>query len=125
MPRSTGCGPPGRPPRRASGPSRSRSRSDGRGMLQAGIEGSSRGGQVTGNGGGGHGASMGSWIACLIMVIGFALGGVALIIWNWPLFWASVGVIVLGLVVAKAANIMEDVTEYGGGGAGGDPEPSS
>jgi hypothetical protein len=78
---------------------------------------------VTGSGG--HGASMGSWIACLIMVIGFTLGGVALIIWNWPMFWASVGVIVLGLVVAKASNIMEDVTEYGGGGAGGDPEPSS
>ena len=72
--------------------------------------------------GGGHGASTGSWIACLIIVVGFVLGGVALVIWNWPLFWISVGVIVVGVVVARAAHIMDDVTEYGGGGAGGDPE---
>jgi hypothetical protein len=79
---------------------------------------------VTGNGGG-HGASVGSWIACLIIVVGFVLGGVALVIWNWPMFWISVGVIVVGAIVARAANIMEDVTEYGGGGSGGDPEPST
>jgi len=79
---------------------------------------------VTGNGGG-HGASMASWIACLIMVIGFILGGVALIVWNWPMFWVGVGVVVVGVIVARAANIMEDVTEYGGGSTGGDPEPSS
>ena len=75
--------------------------------------------------GGGHGASMGSWIACLVIIIGFTVGGVALIYWNWPTFWVGVGVVVLGCVIARAANIMEDVTEYGGGGAGGDPEPST
>ena len=79
---------------------------------------------MTGNGGG-HGASLGSWIACLIIIIGFVLGGVALVVWNWPMFWAGVGVIVLGCIVARASNIMDDVTEYGGGTAGGDPEPSS
>ena len=79
---------------------------------------------MTGNGGG-HGASWGSWIACLIIIVGFVLGGVALIIWNWPMFWVGVGVIVVGAIVARAANIMEDVTEYGGGGSGRDPEPST
>jgi hypothetical protein len=64
-------------------------------------------------------------MACLIIVVGFVLGGVALVIWNWPMFWISVGVIVVGAIVARAANIMEDVTEYGGGGPGGDPEPST
>jgi hypothetical protein len=79
---------------------------------------------VTGNAGGSHGASVGSWLACLIIVVGFALGGVAMIVWNWPLFWISVGIVVVGCIVAKAVNIMDDVTEYGGGsGAGGDPEP--
>ena len=73
----------------------------------------------------GHGASLGSWIACLIIIIGFVVGGVALIYWNWPVFWVGVGAIVVGCVVARAANIMDDVTEYGGGGGGGDPETSN
>ena len=38
---------------------------------------------------GGHGASVKSWIACLVIVVGFVLGGVAMIIWNWPMFIAT------------------------------------
>jgi hypothetical protein len=83
-----------------------------------------RGGLVAGNTGG-HGASVGSWVVCAVIVGGFVLGGVALIVWNWPLFWVGVGVTVLGFVLARAVNIMSDVTEYGGSGSGGDPEPSS
>ncbi len=76
--------------------------------------------------GGGHGASIGSWVACLIIIAGFTVGGIALIYWNWPLFWGAVGITVVGVIVAKAANIMEDVSEYGGAhSAGGDPEPST
>lgn len=78
---------------------------------------------MAGNTGGPH-ASFGSWIACLIIIAGFVLGGVALIVWNWPLFWVGVGVVVVGCIVGRAVNIMEDVLEYGGGGSGGDPEPS-
>lgn len=74
---------------------------------------------------GGHGASVGSWVACLIILAGFVMGGVALIYWNWPTFWVSVGVVVVGIVVARAVNIMDDVTEYGGSSpGGGDPETS-
>jgi hypothetical protein len=70
---------------------------------------------------GGHGAKLGSWLACLVMMIGFTMGGIALVYWNWPLFWVGVGVFVLGGIFARAVNIMDDVTEYGGGGAGHDP----
>ena len=73
----------------------------------------------------GHGASTGSWIACLVIIAGFVAGGIALIIWNWPLFWVSVGVVVAGCVIGWAVNIMDDVSEYGGHGHGGDPEPST
>ena len=73
---------------------------------------------------GGHGASLKSWLACLVIVIGFALGGVALVVWNWPMFWAGVAVVVVGVIVARAVHIMEDVSEYGGAGAGHDPEGS-
>ncbi|HEU5033619.1 MAG TPA: HGxxPAAW family protein [Mycobacteriales bacterium] len=79
---------------------------------------------MAGNAGGGHGASIGSWIACIIIIVGFAVGGVALIYWNWPLFWGCVGLVAIGVVLARAVNIMDDVMEYGGGQqAGGDPEP--
>jgi hypothetical protein len=66
---------------------------------------------------------MGSWLASLVIVAGFIVGGVALVVWNWPLFWAGVGIAVVGVVIARAVNIMDDVTEYGGG-AGQDPEGS-
>ena len=72
---------------------------------------------------GGHGAKLVSWIACLVILAGFVIGGVALIIWNWPMFWiGGVAVIVLGCIFAAAVNIMDDVTEYGGHGPGGDPQ---
>ena len=73
---------------------------------------------MAGNAGGGHGVSVGSWIACLIIIAGFALGGVALIIWNWPMFWAGVGVVVIGCIVGRSVNIMEDVLEYGSSSSG-------
>lgn len=81
---------------------------------------------MAGNAGGGHGASIGSWMACFIIIAGFVVGGIALIYWNWPLFWGAVGIVVLGGIIGRAANIMEDVTEYGGAqSAGGDPETSA
>ena len=79
---------------------------------------------MAGNAGGGHGASVGSWVACLVIVVGFLLGGIALVVWNWPLFWLSVAIIVIGCIIARASNIMDDVMEYGGGGAG-DPEATT
>ena len=59
---------------------------------------------------------MGSWLACGIIIVGFTLGGIALVVWNWPMFWVGVGIIVVGCVVGKLSGIMEDVTEYGGAG---------
>ena len=74
---------------------------------------------------GGHGASLKSWIAATIIMVGFVVGGVAIIYWNWPVFWIGVGVVVVGCVFAAAVGIMDEVTEYGGSGGGGDPEAST
>jgi hypothetical protein len=78
-----------------------------------------------GSNSGGHGASLRSWLVCLIILAGFVMGGIALVYWNWPVFWAGVGIAVVGCVLGWAVNIMEDVTEYGGGGAGHDPASTS
>ena len=74
---------------------------------------------------GGHGAKIGSWLACLVMLVGVVVGGIALVYWNWTVFWVGVGVFVLGMIFARLVNIMDDVTEYGGGGAGHDPSSAS
>jgi fatty acid desaturase len=67
--------------------------------------------------GSGHGASVQAWLACLVILAGFIIGGIALIYWNWAVFWVGVGVAVVGVVYARLINIMEEVTEYGGGGS--------
>ena len=37
---------------------------------------------MAGNAGGGHGVSVGSWVACFVIIAGFVVGGIAMIIWN-------------------------------------------
>ena len=73
---------------------------------------------------------MRSWLACTVIVAGFIVGGVALIYWNWAAFWIGVALAVVGCIFGWAVNIMEDVTEYGGGQhagtqCGGGPRPQT
>ena len=67
---------------------------------------------MAGESGGGHGATSGVWIVTAVIMIGTVLGGVALIIWNWPLFWVGVGLIVAGGIGGYFTHIMDMVTEY-------------
>jgi hypothetical protein len=58
-----------------------------------------------------HGRTV-SWVAVAIMVVGFVVGGLALILGHggptWWLFWVGAGVAVLGLLTALATNTFED-----------------
>lgn len=73
------------------------------------------------HGGQGHNTTPMAWVVVGELIVAFILGGIALIYWNWTLFWISVGLIVLGVIVGWAIGIMEMVTEYGAGVRGGDP----
>ena len=54
-----------------------------------------------------HGNTPAGWTAVTIMVIGFAVGAVAVIQLNWPLFWiGGVGLVVLGAIVGKVMQMM-------------------
>jgi uncharacterized YccA/Bax inhibitor family protein len=53
-----------------------------------------------------HGHTLAAWTTVLIIVAGIFLGAVAVVLLNWPLFWAGVGVIVLGGVVGKVMQMM-------------------
>ncbi|HEX6447479.1 MAG TPA: HGxxPAAW family protein [Streptosporangiales bacterium] len=50
-----------------------------------------------------------SWVAVTIILAGFVLGGIALILGLWWLFWTALGVVVVGGIVAVAIDIFADV----------------
>jgi uncharacterized YccA/Bax inhibitor family protein len=53
-----------------------------------------------------HGHTPAAWTAVLIILAGIFLGAFAVVLLNWPLFWASFGVIILGLIVGKVMQMM-------------------
>jgi hypothetical protein len=67
---------------------------------------------MAGEAGGGHGVTVGVWIVTAIIMLGTILGGVALVIWNWPLFWVGVGMVVVGCIGGYLTHMMDMVTEY-------------
>lgn len=67
---------------------------------------------MAGESGGGHGATMGVWIAVAIMIAGSIISGVALIEWIWWLFYVGVGFMVGGGIMAFFAGIMDSVSEF-------------
>ncbi|GIH76756.1 HGxxPAAW family protein [Planobispora longispora] len=59
---------------------------------------------------GSHAGSPKSWLAVIVIIAGFTLGGVALCLGpNWPLVWAGVGLIAVGGVIALVVDIFSDV----------------
>ncbi|HWB65724.1 MAG TPA: hypothetical protein VG708_02695 [Mycobacteriales bacterium] len=61
-----------------------------------------------------HAGTVGVWIATAAIIAAVIIGGIALIYWNWPLFWiGGVALFVLGCVGAYFTNIMDAVMEYG------------
>jgi hypothetical protein len=50
-----------------------------------------------------------SWVAVGIIMVGYVVGGLALIFGpTWWLFWVSIGVVVVGGLIALSTNIFED-----------------
>src|SRR3954471_20490734 len=57
-----------------------------------------------------HAGRASSWLAVVVIWIGFGVGGVALVPHpKWWLFWIGVGIVVVGGIVAAAAHIFDDV----------------
>jgi hypothetical protein len=50
-----------------------------------------------------------SWVAVSIIIVGFIVGGVAMVPSpKWWLFWTGTGIVVIGGIMAAAAHIMDD-----------------
>ena len=48
-----------------------------------------------------HGRTPAAWAGSMIAMAAFILGGIALIVQNWPMFWTAVALLVVALVVTK------------------------
>jgi len=46
-----------------------------------------------------HGRTTAAWTGATIGLIAFIVGGIAVVIQNWPLFWASVALAAVALIV--------------------------
>lgn len=57
-----------------------------------------------------HGGRASSWLAVIVIWIGFGVGGAALVPHpKWWLFWIGVGIVVVGGIIAMAVHILDDV----------------
>jgi hypothetical protein len=57
-----------------------------------------------------HAGRASSWLAVIIMWIGFGVGGVAFVPHlKWWLFWVGVAIVAVGAIVATAVRIFDDV----------------
>jgi peptidoglycan/LPS O-acetylase OafA/YrhL len=46
-----------------------------------------------------HGSTPAAWTTVIIITIAFILGTLAIILGNWPLFWGSAALVVVGGIV--------------------------
>ena len=50
-----------------------------------------------------------SWVAVSIIIVGFVVGGIAMVPGpTWWLFWTGAGIVVIGGIMAAAAHILDD-----------------
>jgi membrane protein YdbS with pleckstrin-like domain len=46
-----------------------------------------------------HGRTLAAWAGSVVALIAFIVGGIAVVIQNWPLFWVSVALAVVAIIV--------------------------
>lgn len=57
-----------------------------------------------------HAGRPSSWLAVIVIWIGFGVGGAALVPHpKWLLFWVGCGLVVVGGIIAAAVHIFDDV----------------
>jgi fatty acid desaturase len=46
-----------------------------------------------------HGRTLAAWVGSGLGMVAFVVGGIAVVIQNWPLFWGCVGLAAVALIV--------------------------
>jgi divalent metal cation (Fe/Co/Zn/Cd) transporter len=53
-----------------------------------------------------HGRTLAAWVGSLVAMAAVLIGGIAVIMQNWPLFWGAVALLILGLIATKVLQVM-------------------
>lgn len=53
-----------------------------------------------------HGNTPAAWTTVTLMLIGYVVGGIGLVVGNWPLFWIGVALQPVALVAGKILQMM-------------------
>ncbi len=53
-----------------------------------------------------HGRTVAAWTGTSIALIAFILGGIAVVVQNWTLFWISAALLVVGLIATKVLQVI-------------------
>ena len=48
-----------------------------------------------------HGQTLAAWVGSLTAMVAVIVGGLAVVLWNWPLFWGSMALLVIAGIAAK------------------------
>jgi uncharacterized membrane protein YoaK (UPF0700 family) len=50
-----------------------------------------------------------SWVAVSVIIVGFVVGGIAMVIGpSWWMFWTGAAIVVIGGIIAMSAHILDD-----------------
>jgi hypothetical protein len=53
-----------------------------------------------------HGRTLAAWTGTTIAMVAFIVGGLAVVIQNWTLFWICAGLLVVSLIATKVLQVM-------------------
>jgi hypothetical protein len=53
-----------------------------------------------------HGRTIAAWTGTTIAMVAFIVGGIAVVIQNWTLFWVCAGLLVVALIATKVLQVM-------------------
>ena len=53
-----------------------------------------------------HGNTPAAWTGVALILVGFAVGGIGLILDNWLVFWIGVAFVPIGMIVGKVMQTM-------------------
>ncbi|QNN53061.1 HGxxPAAW family protein [Nocardioides mesophilus] len=48
-----------------------------------------------------HGNTPAAWTGVIIILVGFVVGGIGMVIDNWPMFWVGLALLPAGAIVGK------------------------
>jgi hypothetical protein len=53
-----------------------------------------------------HGRTMAAWVGSLMATGAILIGGIALMMQNWPLFWVAAALLVIAVIATRVLQVM-------------------